>query len=324
MCFFPNDRTIKFSLTKIPQNRIVELNLTSALILEDDADWDIRLKQQLQAYAVASTAFLQPLRSDPSSTLSSRSKSAQVGRGNDIFFLGSLPQTLPPTTSPYGDNWDILWLGHCGTEFPPNHAASPPKNRAVPLSSLASVSPAHLPPLRVAIPDDDTVPEPQHLRPHPFALQDSLSSAGYPAHTRVVHAAAGGTACTQGYAVSARGARRLLWLFGLQTMTTGWDLMLRDWCEGWYRGAEGGRKAGLREAGVGLPVCLTVQPPLFSQHYGSVSKSDITSPGGGFLTSKKEVTPYVRLSVRMNMGRLVHGDRIETLMDQWPDEERGR
>jgi len=300
---------------------VVELNLTSALILEDDADWDIRLKSQLQSYALASRGFLQPLRSNPASSLSSLSGSTQASRGDDTVFLGSLPQTLSPTSSPYGDGWDVLWLGHCGTDFPPNRFSTRPKDRTPPVSTLASASPAHLPPLRVAIADDDTVPEVRHLRPHPFALADSLAEAGYPAHTRVVHATGGGTACTQGYAVSTRGARRLLWLFGLQTMTTGWDLMLRDWCEGWYRSVNKGPKEEPREGGGGLPVCLTVQPPLFSQHYGKGGKSDITAPGGGFLNSKKEVTPYVRLSVRMNMGRLVRGDAIESLVDQWPDEE---
>lgn len=222
---------------------------------------------------------------------------------------------MAPTTSPYGDGWDVLWLGHCGTDFASSEADLKDRS-ARPLSALASTTPARLAPLRVAIPDDETVPAPRHLRPHPFALTDALSSAGYAAHTRVAHAAAGRTTCTQGYAVSARGARRLLWLFGLETMTTGWDLMLGDWCEGWYRGAEGGD--GEKETGG--PVCLTVQPSLFSQHYGKGSKSDIMAPGGGFLSSRKEMTPYVRLSVRMNMGRLARGDGVEELVDQWPDD----
>lgn len=34
--------------------RVVDGNLGSALILEDDADWDIRIKKQLQAYALSS------------------------------------------------------------------------------------------------------------------------------------------------------------------------------------------------------------------------------------------------------------------------------
>ncbi|ESZ94095.1 glycosyltransferase family 25 protein [Sclerotinia borealis F-4128] len=68
--------------------KIVEENLTSAMILEDDMDWDTRLKTQLLTFA-AGSQFIQY----PSST----------------------PAHL---ISPYGDNWDLLWLGHCGEVFP--------------------------------------------------------------------------------------------------------------------------------------------------------------------------------------------------------------
>lgn len=305
-------------------NRIIELNLTSALILEDDADWDIRLKTQLQAFAVASRGFLQPLQSDPSNSLSSLSLSAAAHRTHNdddddvVVLLPDLPPTTAPTTSAYGDDWDVLWLGHCGSDFPTSTSPSSSQNRDPPLSKLASATPGRLPRLRVAIPDDETVPGRAHMRPHPFALPDALGAL-HAAHTRVVHAATG-TVCTQAYAVSARGARRLLWLFGSRTLTVGWDLALRDWCDGFYRGAEGG--GGDEEEG-GVPACLTVQPPLFNQHYGKGGKSDITAPGGGYLNSRKEMTPYVRLSVRMNMGRLVRGDGIEMLVDQWPDRNGG-
>lgn len=246
----------------------------------------------------------------------------------------------------------------------------------------------------MTIADDPTVPSASHLKPHPFALQDSLADV-YPAHTRVVHAASG-TACTQAYAVSQQGARKLLWQFGLQTLTTGWDLMLRDWCDGFYppsegareeyaavgedagekKGTEGqgrsmggaGRKAGIHgqgnsreleedeadskrgskggsdeneRRGLGFstggsasssssggtkravkrrehPLCVTVQPPLFSHHYGRGAASDITAPGGGFVNREKEMTPYVRQSVRLNMERLVRG---LSPRDQWGEEE---
>jgi hypothetical protein len=69
----------------------------------------------------------------------------------------------------------------------------------------------------------------------------------------------------------------------------------------------------------GRPVCVAVQPPLFVQHYGRGGESDITAPGGGFIDRGKEMTPYVRLSVRLNMGRLVRGDGTRELVDQWPD-----
>ncbi len=89
--------------------------------------------------------------------------------------------------------------------------------------------------------------------------------------------------------------------------------MLRDWCDGLYPGEGKGEAKG--------PVCVTVQPPLFSHHFGKGAASDITAPGGGFINKEKEMTPYVRLSVRLNLGRLVRGVEVGGLVDQWPDKE---
>jgi hypothetical protein len=40
------------------------------------------------------------------------------------------------------------------------------------------------------------------------------------------------------------------------------------------------------------------------------------APGGGFVIKNKEMTPYVRVSVRLNMERLVDGERGR---DQWEE-----
>ena len=93
--------------------------------------------------------------------------------------------------------------------------------------------------------------------------------------------------------------------------------MLGEWCDGGY-GGDDGKEKGNGEEGKGVegPVCVTVQPPLFSHHFGRGAASDITAPGGGFVNREKEITPYVRWSVRLNMGRLVEGGEVR---DQWPD-----
>jgi len=344
--------TSTLSTIHLTQHRIIDHNLTSALILEDDADWDIRLKSQLQVFAQAARAFTQP------TTRASTSQKPQPLAQAETYkppgmtsstvvelpldrLLDRLPlRDLHPTITPYGDDWDVLWLGHCGTDFPnvssPNAEASghqkpktpnpngkdkpPPPHK--PVGYKPKENPNRTPPpiLRIPISNDPTVPEPQHLKPHPFALRDQLGDE-YPPHTRVVHASSG-TICTQAYAVSQRGARKLLWQFGLESLTAGWDLMLRDWCDGRYfdgtgytpNNSEGGR------GGKRSPICVTVQPPLFSHHYGKGSASDITSPGGGFINKNKDTTPYVRYSVKLNMGRLVEGAQgVEDLVDQFPD-----
>ena len=285
--------------------------MTNALIMEDDVDWDIRLKSQLQVFAKAAQAFTQPSAARGGKTLAATHEMGDTS-------LSDLPSGLSPSVTPYGDNWDVLWLGHCGTEFPNGSQKAPE-----PSGKTQSYNP---PSLRVLISSDPTVPIPKHLKGHPFALQDPLGDL-YPPHTRVVHAS-GRTVCTQAYAVSQQGARKLLWQFGLQTLTTGWDLMLRDWCDGAYQVGNAGSDPSASKIGKSSrpPVCVTVQPPLFSHHFGkgAASSSDISAPGGGFLNKGKEMTPYIRLSVRMNLERLVQGvginGRLQELVDQWPDD----
>src|SRR5439155_16291282 len=58
-------------------------NVSSTLIMEDDADWDVALKYQLVQFAHGSR-----------------------------YLLNTSP--LDSLFSPYGDGWDVLWLGHCG------------------------------------------------------------------------------------------------------------------------------------------------------------------------------------------------------------------
>ncbi|KAK3401484.1 hypothetical protein B0T20DRAFT_458697 [Sordaria brevicollis] len=290
-------------------NTIVNQNLSSALILEDDADWDIRLKSQMQIFARAAQPFAQHFQ------LTSRL--AAQDKVTNLPITSLLPS--PDLSTPYGSKWDVLWLGHCGTNLPtPNTLNTLPTNTSL---------------LRVVIPDDPTVPRPEHLKPHPFALQDHLAEL-YPPHTRVVHPSSG-TICTQAYAVSQQGARKLLWRFGVkEALTKGWDLVLGEWCDGLYfersekeqrerqwKGNEGKHKEGKgrwEDKEQQPPVCVTVQPPLFSHHYGKGAASDITAPGGGFVNKEKEMTPYVRWSVRLNMGRLVEGGEVR---DQWPGDD---
>jgi hypothetical protein len=62
---------------------MVQDHIQSAMILEDDADWDVTIKAQMTEFA-RGTRYLQ--------------------------------KSSGPTHSPYGDGWDILTTGHCGLE----------------------------------------------------------------------------------------------------------------------------------------------------------------------------------------------------------------
>lgn len=202
--------------------------------------------------------------------------------------LVSTPPTVPPQT-PYGDAWDVLWLGHIGSHLPTEPHSSP-----APASPLALFTP------------DPTVALPHHLKRHPFASKPDHFASLLPPHSRVLHASRG-TVGVQAYAVSQRGARRLLHLFGLERFDASYDLMLRDWCDGGDGSGEGA-------------VCVATQPPLFSQWYSS-GGSDIHGVGGGYFRGTGST--YVRLSVMLNLGTLAAGKGEAALMDQWPDDGEG-
>lgn len=265
---------------------IVKRNLTSALILEDDVDWDVRIKDQLRNFAVSSRALTQPLLRESDYSYADVTYPHPSEGGSDIDRLSldilftEIPPTQPPRTSPYGDNWALLWLGQCGLTFPHEDGKTIPKGRVVQLN-------------------DETVAEKRHLTTW---TKPDLLKEQYPDHTRVVHHAQE-PLCSLGYAVTQKTARQLLYEVGLKTFDRGFDLLLAQFCEG------GGSR--------GYHDCLSLQPALFHNHLpvGPMkAESDISDHGDGYAETAK--TPNVRLSVRMNAGALLE-DR--PLTDQFPD-----
>ncbi|GME23946.1 putative mfs transporter protein [Neofusicoccum parvum] len=269
---------------------IVEQNINSALVLESDVDWDIRIKQQMQDFALASRLLIQPLAGttdqfiDP--TYPAPASSDQRPVDIDVNKFISAGTTSAPTTSPYGDidRWDLLWVGHCGTRFPKADDQNAPLGRAI-------------------IRNDASVPEQQHLDVEDGGW-DLLTK--YPAHTRIVHRARVST-CTLGYGVSQQGARLLLHELALREMTGTADMMFRSVCDG--------------VDGRPLLTCLTVQPQLFSHHrrVGDASAfSDINVHDG---YNERAYTKNVRWSTRLNFDQLLNGrtDYIDLFKDGEPE-----
>lgn len=304
---------------------IVHQNLSTALIFEDDVDWDIRLRYQLETFASASTLLTQqsfpnlqeyPLEvsknpEDPDSSIYNDSSPNPISPTLLSLPLSSLPLTQSDDASPYGSpaTWDILWLGHCGVGFPrppPTPGSTPPNQQNLILTN----------------PNDSTVPLPKYMRAHPFGPLDALASS-HPPHTRVYHRTSGGALCTVAYAVSQRGARRLLHEFGVKRWSRIWDVEMGDWCAGtgFPTSAVSGEEEIPRKAEEkgkkDERVCITVQPPIFAHHHPAGGESNIGGLGGGY--ARNVETKYVRLSVRMNMEALVRGEGVEEMVDQWPD-----
>ncbi|KAK7422149.1 hypothetical protein QQZ08_009617 [Neonectria magnoliae] len=263
---------------------IVRTNASTALIIEDDADWDVRLRQQLRNVALSSQALTQPLEgqdtyADPSYQNRKPAKKSQ-GSITSLNFH-DLPKTAPVTYSPYGDEWDLLWLGHCGMQLPP--------------------ADGNVPTGRVVLKDDETVPAKQYLLSHvkPYTFRDE-----YPDHTRVMHHAYEGL-CSLAYAVTQRGAREILREIALKDPTTPVDIMIR-----WFCTAVHGRRHHN---------CLAVQPPIFNPHRtrgpkGDTSNIDSKWEGDGWWDTAE--TRMTRWSVRLNADRIIAG---EEMVDQFPD-----
>lgn len=115
-------------------SRVVRRNLSSALIMEDDGDWDVRIRDQLQDFALSSHALTQPLASTShgkyADTTYPKPPDTLLSSVPDLEF-GRLPLTVAPVNSPYGDEWEVLWLGHCGMHFPFKDRNVVPKGRVV-------------------------------------------------------------------------------------------------------------------------------------------------------------------------------------------------
>ena len=251
-------------------SKVVEEGWATALILEDDVDWDIRLKGLLQDFAVSSSFLLQH-------------GTASQGEVR----MEDMRPFKQPKSSPYGDNWDVLWLGHCGMDVPKD-------------TSL------------VRHEDDPTVPEVKHLKSWDETAISPLKD--YPPHTRLVMPQKQGV-CSLAYAVSQAGARKLLYAVGLQRLEGPFDIMLREFCEGTNNG---NAKRNNNDGSNRSNRCMGVLPQLFDHHRRvghTNSDSDISPDSGQF--RDKAYTYNIRQSVRINMPRLLEG--IVDYIDQWPD-----
>ncbi|KAF9741206.1 hypothetical protein PMIN01_00745 [Paraphaeosphaeria minitans] len=239
----------------------VELGLFSAIILEDDLDWDIRLREQMHAIALSTRTLTQPLAvtnsTKPIYADPSFPDPLLSNKVTEIPFVGR-PATIQPSKSAYGDEWDVLWLGYCEMQMPTQRTRNLSRGRVV-------------------------------LTPDPFvAVKDTINydSDSYPNQTRLFHHTYE-PMCSFAYAVSQRGARRILYEAVERNATEGFDVMLRDMCD-----AAPDSPAKL--------TCITTQPSLFSRWRDGRSE-------------------HIRRSVRLNMGRGVGGDQREWF-DQYPEE----
>lgn len=236
---------------------MVKERIASALILEDDADWDVTLKSQLVEFA-RGTSSLQE----------SDGKTQQNNRENKVVL------------SPYGEDWDLLWVGHCGA-----------RNREDEDQNYYVIR-------------DDPTAVPQDLWGWPRRQPNLTPAALQGENTRVVFTPVRGL-CTFGYALSFRGAQRLLYHQSIAGFATASDRALQRACNDRFMGFN----------------CIAPYPPLIGTHRaaGLTSKDsdrvDTTRVAGG----SREVaqTAMIVFSTRLNYQKLINSDG--KVKSQWPN-----
>jgi hypothetical protein len=225
---------------RLNSNRIVEQRLGSGLIIEDDADWDLNIKSQLQSFALA------------------------------IRKLQGTTDSL--SSSPYGDDWDILWLGHCGLECKMN---SPYYESA----------------------DDPTVPEARHFLPY----WREVPVIERPDHSRLV-CTAQDAVCSSLYAVSYQGAQKLLAALSVNPSGLAEEIDI---------GAQLDVALG-RMCGHGYLRCFAPYPAITGafRSAGAAEKgSDIHQEGGGDIVGF--ASWGILYSTMLNVQRLLRGQPIK-------------
>ncbi|KAI1288911.1 hypothetical protein F5Y03DRAFT_388983 [Xylaria venustula] len=227
--------------------KIVNEDIESALILEDDMDWDVRLKKQLKQISEGARHLMPPSKA---------------------------------SSSPYGDAWDVLWLGHCGEIFP----EVLPENEGKPLHP------------KYTILNDETVPPLDKIT-------GLVDFAQYPEFTRWVHIS-GGPICSFAYAISQRGARKLLFDLSIDHLGGPFDNALAGFCrDGASRNLDGLRAK-----------CLTVTPPVFFHHRakGSFSGDSDIHMGPSTEMREKGTTENIVWSARNNLRNMMLGLEVES------------
>ncbi|KAK8075774.1 glycosyltransferase family 25 protein [Apiospora hydei] len=281
---------------------MVEENISSALILEDDADWDVRLKQQLMDIA------------DGARLLTGMAKQESVFQVNNLpapaAAVAGDATSIPPQSiphSPYGDDWDLLWLGHCGETFP----------ERIPGHEVVDVGSARY--TYYALRDDATMPPPANtsswiggdLRREP--------------RTRWVHFS-GGPTCSAGYALSQAGARKVLHALSVGgSLIAQLDNAMADLCRDhtpWDAARENPADTATAHVNGRPPPgyagarmrCLSVTPAVISQHKPRgrrAAESDIEAVENGHEIREKGESPNLVWSARLNVQNLILGLPME-------------
>jgi hypothetical protein len=249
---------------------IATSGIGSALVLEDDTDWDVNITKQAEKLAIA-----------VQDTISQLPKEQQ--------------KCSPDSDSPYGSCWDILWIGHCG--------GWPPGKEYRQYSSVIRGDNTMPPVFDIEDLTNDLAPLDEPCAGHPGHLPEGVvcESPRLSPDERIVQYK-GSPICTFGYAVSQRGARKMLARLGglsLVDVDANLDTEMTEMCRG-------DKDIGNRET----MQCLTISPPIIMTHRARGPKntdSDIQDTGNQMDQRVLGITKGAMFSTRLNAEALIAG-----------------
>lgn len=227
------------------------------MIFEDDADWDVTFKSQLVEFAHGARFLQEP--KDKSQSTYSKSHEPH---------------------SPYGDDWDLLWLGHCGAR---NREDEDQKYYVI---------------------HDDPTAVPQRLWGYPRRQPNLTPASLRGENTRVVFSPVRGL-CMFGYALSLRGAQRLLYHQSISGRAAVSDRALQSICNTRFMGFN----------------CIAPYPTLVGTHKAAgvtakdSDRENTSKAQGGY--RKVAETGQIVFSTRLNLEKLMNPQ--ENAVSQWPE-----
>lgn len=177
MCWPSSHVCILLLSSSLSPDRFLDSGLQTVLILEDDVDWDVRLRRVQIPLAANAARMLFPSRR--------------------TLILKPITHLLRDHTQYWGhdDAWDLLYLGHCGDYLNAISPNGPSKDRPVSFDGVAHI-----------VYKDPTLPDRTDLHPFTQRLFDALD---LPMHSRALHRSSF-PLCSFGYAVTRPAAQHLL------------------------------------------------------------------------------------------------------------------
>ncbi|KAI9883472.1 MAG: hypothetical protein M1823_004762 [Watsoniomyces obsoletus] len=263
---------------------ILEQKLTTALILEDDVDWDVQLKTLLHNVALGTRWLTTTAPHPPEPNESDKAVSILDATTGRLRLSNQIPQrpyvASGPADSPYGPDWDVLWFGH--NSEPERHDDD----------------------RRFQILNDRTVPTYDRI---PNSFGDGFDPHQYPQHTRIVHPSLHPVG-SFGYALSRAGAQKVLYMLSVGGLLVDtFDTALARMC---------------RHRTMNL-TCISTNPTLFGHYRRRGRKSHDSDTNlnahdenahNEDLRDRDSVEGIV-YSTRLNLERLILGQPPEALLE---------